>query len=52
MLTNLEKRILIYQYKNLSYKEIGKILNISRHTVKAHETLIAKKLKRLTNYTK
>ena len=43
-LTNREKLILSYIVQGLSNMEIGQILHISRHTVKAHVSSIIQKM--------
>ena len=44
MLTNREKEVLYYLCKGYNNVEIGKILNISKHTAKAHVSSILKKI--------
>lgn len=44
ILTNREKEVLFYLCKGLNNVEIGKILNISKHTAKAHVCSILAKM--------
>ncbi len=44
-LTNREMEVLHYMTKGLNNSEIGRILHISRHTVKAYVSAIIRKMK-------
>ncbi len=44
ILTNREKEVLFYLCKGLNNVEIGKVLNISKHTAKAHVCAILSKM--------
>ncbi|MDE6139086.1 MAG: LuxR C-terminal-related transcriptional regulator [Candidatus Gastranaerophilales bacterium] len=46
MYTNREKEIMFYLEKCCNHAEIAKILGISKHTLKAHISMILRKIKK------